>query len=74
MIPGPLHPVPPYGGHTQPPKFPPNWRWDEPLEYTREGFLLPSKRSMIERGLLWIARKFEAGTRRLACWRNVLTS
>lgn len=62
MIPAPLHPVPrcnlpPHGGRKQSPKFPPNWRWDEPLEYTREGFLLPSRRSMIERVILWVARK-----------------
>ena len=59
MIPAPLHPIPPYGKQT--PALPPKWRWDEPLEYTREGFLLPSKRSMIERGLMWIARRLGWG-------------
>ena len=58
MIPAPLHPVPPYGGHKQTPKFPPNWRLDEPLGYTHEGFLLPARRSMFERVVLWIVRKF----------------
>ena len=62
MIPAPLHPiprhnVPPYGERKQTPDFPPGWRWDEPLEYTHEGFLLPSRRSMIERVFLWVARK-----------------
>ena len=63
MIPAPLQPVPrcnipPYGGRDKSPAFPPGWRWDEPLEYTREGFLLPARRSMFERVVLWIARKF----------------
>ena len=62
MIPAPLQPIPrsnisPYGSRIQSPAFPPGWRWDEPLECTREGFLLPARRSMIEKVYLWIVRK-----------------
>jgi hypothetical protein len=44
MMPAPLHPTP--AGHMP---FPPNWRWNEPLEYTPDGLLLPSRKSWIER-------------------------
>ena len=51
----PLSPVPrlgtpPNGGRPRSPDFPPGWRWDEPLEYTPEGFLLPApvKRSPLK--------------------------
>ncbi len=57
MIPAPLHPVPPYGDRKQSPAFPHNWRWDEPLEYTPEGFLLPARRSLIERVFVWVWKR-----------------
>ena len=52
----PLGPVPrlgtpPNGGRSRSPVRPSNWRWDEPLEYTPEGFLLPASRSL--RVCLW---------------------
>jgi hypothetical protein len=62
MIPAPLQPVPrsnipPYGGRIQPPEFPPNWDPFARLEYDERGFLFPCRRSMIERGFMWIIRK-----------------
>lgn len=57
MIPAPLHPVPPYGGPNKSPAFPPGWRWDEPLEYTPEGFLLPARRSLLERVYMWFCKR-----------------
>jgi hypothetical protein len=61
MMPAPLCPVPrynlpPHGGRSRAPSFPPNWRWDEPLEYTPEGFLLPGRKTWLER--LWSTIKF----------------
>lgn len=58
MIPAQFHPAPrlntpPNGGRSRSPAFPPNWRWDEPLEYTPEGFLLPVRRSLLRRIYLW---------------------
>jgi len=52
-----LQQVPPNGGKPKTPPFrPADWRWDEPLEYTKEGFLLPCRKTWLER--MWERFRF----------------
>ena len=55
----PLRPVPrlgtpPNGGRSRSPVFPPMWRWEEPLEFMAEAFLLPAQRTLPKRVYLWV--------------------
>jgi hypothetical protein len=57
MMPAPLHPTP--ARHVP---FPPNWRSDEPLEYTPEGSVLPARGSLLERVYMWICKRLGVST------------
>jgi hypothetical protein len=58
MIPAPISPAPPSSKRDIP--RPGNWRWDESLEYDRNGFLLPPRRTLLERVYVWICELLRA--------------